>query len=162
MKSVVKAAIITGMFGVISTLIVVGFPCLKSKEQKSKESISYIKIVNIRMDSLIQFDGLRLSGRVNKTYFTYPVNSLLVAPKCNLPNNPFEIKKEDGGFDCNIELMVVDKSCDVHYYRPYEQLIITSNDFLYSGVVYKMTLVDDGSESKPTCEVEFLIYEQKE
>jgi len=152
-----KKEIIVALIGGISLIIGACIGLIPNLQQ-SKESNNHLKIINVTFNDSDEIEGIRILGRVNNDYFTYPMNSFIVDPGKYLPLHPYEIAKIKDDFECYFEVMVLDSTCGFHYLRPLEQFRVSKNSFKYSDV-YMIRLVQPNKDkSELECKLEFKIY----
>lgn len=153
MKKEIIAALIGGAALIIGALI-----HISPDFHKNNKSYNYLKIIDVSLNNSREIDGIRILGRVNNDYFTYPMNSFIVDPDNYLPIQLYKIKKLKDDFECYFEIMILDSTCRFHYLRPFEQFIVPINSFKYSDV-YTVRLFEPYKiKSELECKIEFKIY----
>jgi len=138
--------------GIVSAIVSALIPANMIPLKRDKAEIHYLKIMDVKLNT--KNTGIRISGRVNETVFSYPSRGLVLNSDAPIPPQSFRVQKTESGFDCDFDVIVLDTLCQIYDLRPICSLNIT--DFVYSGV-YKVEL-SNSPISPMKCEIEFKIY----
>jgi hypothetical protein len=144
-KIIVKFIVVAGL--IIVSIITTYLKCCKENVKTH-----YLKILKVSFTDLSNKD-IRISGRINKTNFSYPSTGLVIKPYNNISPQPFPIANEKEEFECYFEVIVMDSLCKEYYFKQASTIVIP--DFINS---YQNSVELSKREDMVKCKIDFVIY----